>query len=92
MTSSVAWILANMIQLRGDPSDKSNCTLPFLDIKTKVPSQYSLLILNATLNLMSTKHSVKPDGPPCRYIEMPKGLSAKKYMFACDVCMCVCDV
>ena len=59
--------LFNVIQ--GGPS---GCTLPFVEIKTKVPSQYSLLtpkVQNATLNLMSTKCSVQPqvqpDGPPC---------------------------
>ena len=42
----------------------AHCTLPFVDIKTKVPSQNSLLI--QTLNLRKTQHSEQPDGPPYR--------------------------
>ena len=42
--------------VQGDPS-------AFVDIKTKVPSQYKLLI--STLNLVSTKTINQPDGSPC---------------------------
>ena len=41
----------------------SGCTLPFVDIKTKVPSKQKFN--HTTLNLMSTKPSVQPDTPPC---------------------------
>ena len=41
--------------------------LAFVDIETKVPSQYSLLILKLlTFNLVSTGN--QPDGTPCTYM------------------------
>ena len=43
----------------------SGCTLPFVDMKTKLPSQFTPLYINQTLNLMSTKCSVPHNGPPC---------------------------
>ena len=38
---------------------QSGCTLSFVDIKTKVPSQYTHIMQNQILNLMSTKHSIQ---------------------------------
>ena len=50
------------IKIQGVPS---GWLLVFVDIITKVPSQYYwlLLNLNATFNLLSTKASDQPDGP-----------------------------
>ena len=31
----------------------TGCTMPFVDVKTKVPSHHILLILNTALNLVS---------------------------------------
>ena len=44
----------------------SGCTLHLVDIITKIPSQYSILILKCSSQFLSTKRSVQPDGPPCK--------------------------
>ena len=55
-----------------DTGGPSGCTLPFVDIKTKVP--YKRL----NLNLTSTKCGVQPDGPPCREIKKRSSISDRK--------------
>ena len=43
----------------------SGCKLAFVEIKKKCRHTVASLYKNATLNFMSTKRSVQPDGPPC---------------------------
>ena len=46
----------------------SGFTLHLVDIITKIPSQYSILILKCSSQFLSIKRSVQPDGPrpPCK--------------------------
>ena len=62
-------------QIQGCPS---GCTLPFVDIKTKVWSQYKLLIVKCDFQFdVNSKVSVQPDGPPCNC------LKPVRFMFSC---------
>ena len=49
-------------------SDSSGRLLAYVDIKTKVLSQYRILILKSNIQFDVNKSSYQPDGSPCTYI------------------------